>query len=199
MLLSDVLGGNFSHGFWSAGFAAALRANWRGATEASSTAGNKVALNDVEKMQVEIDELLANKTLNTDKIFYNPDEAAKEVLNITAPISEKYGLKVGGNIIRIRKDRYSYTKPIIGGQGSVSVPTHNIGYHTHPGGPLIFSNRTNNFSQNINGGDPTWISVAKQPLYVGVNVSGSVRIGVCNPENYSHIGRFGTSPSRVIQ
>lgn len=114
-------------------------------------------------------------------------------------MSDKYGLEVGGNITQDGKF-FSYTSPVVGEQGAVGVGFYGVaGYHTHPSGSLMFSNKLNNFSNNINGGDSVWVSQSKLPLYLGVGTAGNVRIGVCEYRSCSHIGQFGTNPSRVIQ
>lgn len=149
-------------------------------------------------MQKAIDALVTDKTLNSSKLFTSADAAAQEVLDAVTPISEKYGLEAGGNILKNGK-YYSYTTPVIGGEGSVGVATHSMGYHTHPSGKLMFSNRTNNFSRSSSGGDSSWVETSQQQLYLGVMSAGAVQVGVCNPGNCSHIGFYGTSPSRVVQ
>ena len=134
--------------------------------------------------------------MSSARTFGSVDAAAKEVLNATAPLSKKYGLEVAGSIWKDTKG-YRYTFPIIGGEGSASLTTAYIGYHTHPSGRLRFSNQI--YSYSGGSGDAGWVSSSGKPLYLGVHTSNGVNIGVCNPGNCSTIEFQGTKPSRVIQ
>src|SRR5690606_4572250 len=162
-----------------------------------STNGDASAEN-VAAFQEKLDALAADRTLNPYKTFDSADAAAAEVLNVTAPLSAEYGPEVGGNIWE-SDNGWRYTMPKIGGPGSVGVSTSHIGYHTHPHGDLMFSNRMNNYSGNFDGGDSSWVATANKPLYLGVQHGGAVKIGVCEPGNCSHVGIRGTRPSRIIQ
>ncbi|MEQ9303136.1 MAG: hypothetical protein RJQ14_04405, partial [Marinoscillum sp.] len=149
--------------------------------------------NPVEALQQELDTLVESGALNPYRVFASPDEAAKEVLNLTAPLSNEHGLEVGGNIWKSERG-WRYTMPHIGGSHSVKLSASNIGYHTHPHGDLFFSNKVTELT-----GDSVWVESARKPLYLGVQNGGSVKIGVCEPGSCPHYGQFGTPPSRVIQ
>ncbi|WP_444897527.1 RHS repeat-associated core domain-containing protein [Microbulbifer sp. SSSA005] len=197
--VSKLSGGKFANGAATAAFKVvmnSIRQSDSGVQEVSSTAGEGSPEN-AEALQKELDALVADKTLNRYRSFTSPDAAATEVLDATAPLTEKYGLEVSGNIWK-SKNGWHYTIPKIGGPGSADLNTGFIGYHTHPHGRLMFSNRMNNYSGDFNGGDSSWVSSAKKPLYLGVVVKGTVKIGVCDP-GCSHVGIYGTPPSRVIK
>ncbi|WP_105102103.1 Ig-like domain-containing protein [Microbulbifer pacificus] len=196
---SKLSGGKFANGAATAAFAMAMSSIGRNdVQDVHSTNGDSASAENIAAFQEELDALAADRTLNPYKAFDSADAAATEVLDVTAPLSEKYGLEVGGNIWK-SKNGWRYTMPKIGGPGSVSVSTTHIGYHTHPSGDLMFSNRSNNFSGSFVGGDSSWVAKANKPLYLGVQHGGAVRIGICNPGNCSHVGRLGTPPSRVVQ
>ena len=127
--------------------------------------------------------------------FDAADDAAKEVLNATAPLSKKYGLEVGGNIYQ-ENGKYHYTMPQIGDGISVPMYTDWIGYHTHPSGGMYFSN---SFNTAGGGNDALWVQKGGNPLYMGVQLTnGSIGIAVCEPGSCSNIGRFGTK-GRTVQ
>lgn len=142
--LSKITGGKFANGALTAAFAAALRADW-GDSKASvgHTVGSGNDENTIDEnrkaLQSDLDKLAANGTLSRKHSFNTADDAAKEVLNATAPLSKKYGLEVGGNIYQ-DGEKYHYTMPVIGDGISVTIPTGWIGYHTHPSGGMYFSN-----------------------------------------------------------
>ena len=193
--LSKITGGKFANGALTAAFAAALRADWKGetanvgATEQSNTEENRKAL------QTELDQLAKDGTLSTKHAFDAADDAAKEVLNATAPLSKKYGLEVGGNIYQ-ENGKYHYTMPQIGDGISVPMYTDWIGYHTHPSGGMYFSN---SFNTAGGGNDALWVQKGGNPLYMGVQLTnGSIGIAVCEPGSCSNIGRFGTK-GRTVQ
>jgi hypothetical protein len=196
--LSKLTGGKFANGALTAAFAAALRADWSDGS-VSQTNSPTTTTGDVKAFERELRILEKNGTLNPNKKFKTIDGAATEVLSVTAPLSDKYGLEVGGNIVPNGK-YYSYTSPTVGGEGTVSVGYYGVaGYHTHPSGSLMFSNKLNNYSKSLTSGDSVWVSASKLPLYLGVGTANNVQIGVCEYRNCSHAGQFGTKPSRIIQ
>jgi hypothetical protein len=128
------------------------------------------------------------------------------VLNIIVPIAHQFGLEAGGNIEGFRnrsgastRYRYRYTIPSVGEATAVGVPTHAIGYHTHPSGSLLFSNRRNS-SGGIRENDTEWVRNSGKSLYVGaLSADGTVGIAVCEctyAPTPAH--QFGT-PGRVVQ
>ncbi|TVL01868.1 hypothetical protein AYI82_21730 [Shewanella algae] len=198
--ISKLTGGKFANGAYTAAFAAALRADW-GDSKASvghtvgSVADEKTIEENRKALQSDLDKLAANGTLSRKHSFNTADDAAKEVLNATAPLSKKYGLEVGGNIYQ-DGGKYHYTMPIIGDGISVVVSTNWIGYHTHPDGGMYFSN---SFATAGGGNDALWVQKSRKPLYMGVQLSsGSVGIAVCEPGSCPNVGRFGTA-GRIVQ
>ncbi len=197
--LSEVTGGKFANGGATAAFAAVVSATASAdqndgtvsAGEGSDTEANRKAF------QKELDALRTDGTLSSTRTFESADAAATEVLDATAPLSKKYGLEIAGSIWK-GKNGYSYTFPVIGGEGSASLTTAYIGYHTHPSGSLMFSNQFRNYSHS-GGGDAGWVAKSGKSLYLGVQTSSGVSIGVCSPGNCPNFGRKGTAPSRVIQ
>ncbi|WP_172676762.1 hypothetical protein, partial [Marinagarivorans algicola] len=151
---------------------------------------------DRAAFQKELDALAADGTLSKYRNFKTEDAAATEVLDATAPLSKKYGLEVAGSIWK-HKDGWRYTLPEIGGVGSANLTTRYIGYHTHPSGPLKFSNQFN--SHTGGPGDAGWVATSNKSLYVGVQIGGNVSIGVCDPGSCPQFGRLGTSPSMVLK
>lgn len=137
--ISKVTGGKFINGAGSAAFAAALRADWGGESLLVSDTAKTDKKGDREALQRELNKLEQNGLLSSKRKFNSPDEAAIEVLSVVAPLSEEYGLEVGGNIYKL-DGKYQYTKPQIGDGISVAIPTDWIGYHTHPSGGMFFSN-----------------------------------------------------------
>ena len=150
-----------------------------------------------EAFQKDLNALKTDGTLSSSRTFESADAAATEVLSVTAPLSHKYGLEVAGSIWK-GDGGYSYTFPVIGGEGSALLTTAYTGYHTHPSGSLMFSNQFNNHSHS-GGGDAGWVATSGKPLYLGVQVGSGVSIGVCSPDSCSNFGRKGTTPSRVLQ
>jgi hypothetical protein len=119
------------------------------------------------------------------------------------PLAHKYQLEIGGNIF-FSKGYWHYTIPKVGGVGSVDIGGYWIGYHTHPEGGLVFSNRYNNYSNDFNSGDADWVSNNQKDLYLGVLINNEVNIGVCEVGNCEN--RVGTKkpppptpPSRIIE
>lgn len=149
--------------------------------------------------EARIDALVADETLSNSRVFTNPDAAAKEVLNVMAPLSREYNLEVGGNILtRTVRGRvlYRYTIPVIGAEASVAVASSAIGYPTHPSGPLHFSN--NIFHSSSEGNDAAWVRQSGRPLYLGVqSAAGGIGVAVCPPGNCSLVEYGGTAGRRI--
>ncbi|GAB4201385.1 MAG: hypothetical protein Tsb002_37950 [Wenzhouxiangellaceae bacterium] len=184
---SELTGGKFTNGAVTGAFSRAFN--------------DEIEDNIVEEsrkaFKAELDRLKEEGVLSAARVFKTEDEAAAEVLSVTAPLSKQFGLEVGGNIIPARGG-FRYTFPEIGGVGSVGVSQSYPGYHTHPVGPFKFSNRFFNHSNDADGGDANWVIGSNNPLYLGVQVSGVVKIGICEPGSCSNAGFRGTEPSRVI-
>ncbi|GAB3280353.1 RHS repeat-associated core domain-containing protein [Parahaliea aestuarii] len=136
-------------------------------------AGARIAISDLE----------ADGTISTSRVFNGKnaiDAAAKEVLGAVQPISDKYGLEIGGTIVENGKG-YSYTRPYPGGNGGMRLdPTGaSAGYHTHPGGDYMsqfFSNRFN----SPGGGDALWSTRYGIPLYMSHSYGSGTNFRVCN-------------------
>lgn len=129
--VSKLTGGKFANGAITAAFAAALRADWKGGNAIAGSPTEAEVEANREALQTELDKLAKNGTLSRKHSFDTADDAAKEVLNATAPLSKKYGLEVGGNIYQ-ENGKYHYSMPHIGGPTSVAMYTSHIGYHTPP-------------------------------------------------------------------
>ena len=163
-----------------------------------------------KELEDELGRLTARGILDPKNKYKSPDEAARAVLDILAPLSAKYGLELGGNIKevkgrtsrltgRVLERRFEYTMPVIGESTRVGVSTENPGYHTHPSGDLVFSNRFYNADHDLNGGDAEWVKNSGQPLYVGVvGPDGRVLVGVCDVGKCPTFGDHGTEPTRTI-
>lgn len=156
-----------------------------------------------EAFEAALESLRLQGKLNPYESFYSPDDAAKSVLNTIAELSEWYGLEAMGHIkssyLRTGRQIFHYTLPQVGGEGSGALTTDCVGYHTHPGGDLMFSNRQSNWSQDARGGDSSWVESAGKDLYLGVFNGAGASIGVCSPGACAHMGTLGTSPTRAIQ
>ena len=171
----------------------------------SATSANRTAF------QQELNALEAKVILSEEPTYDSPDEAARAVLDIVAPLSKKYNLEVGGNIYEkqrktrtgiLMKSKYGYTIPRIGSSGSAPrIGIHSPGYHTHPSGRLIFSNDAYNQGKMFERrGDARWVFKNKQLLYLGVleNSTGNVLVGVCEPGACPLAKWRGTHPSRTV-
>ncbi|MDE2769211.1 MAG: RHS repeat-associated core domain-containing protein, partial [Chloroflexota bacterium] len=193
--LSAATGGKFANGAVTAAFASAFAE--REAT-VSSTEGDDEQANR-SAFQKRLNELKRDGTLDPSKDFNTPDDAAKHVLNATAPLSAEYGLEVAGSIYETREGLFRYTFPEIGEATHAFLTMKYRGYHTHPSGELMFSNPFSN-SPNTDGNDYRWVRTARKDLYLGVvGNRGAVRIGVCEYRKCSGAGEDGSAPSRIVQ
>ena len=200
--VSEITGGKFANGALTAAFAYTLSSAVHrvlGSTMVSAGPGDGVVEPDPDAFQAELDKLVKRGILNGERTFSSVDDAALEVLNTAAPLSQKYGLEVSGNIYSNSSGGYRYTIPVIGGAGTASLNPDYIGYHTHPSGKLLFSNQFHNYSGGPGISDMAWMATSRQALYLGVQVNNAVRIGVCSPGTCYDIGRTGTDPGRVLQ
>jgi hypothetical protein len=195
--VSDRTGGSFANGFVS-GFYQNIFNNQgeRRDAQKGGSAGSGTET-DREAFQEKLNALTADGSLSKSRSFDSADAAATEVLNLTAPLSKRYGLEVGGNIWQ-DKDGWHYTIPVIGTEISVGVTGGYIGYHTHTSGGLKFSNA---FwpRAGASSHDAGMVGDYGKPLYLGVHYKGATLIGVCEPGRCSETGRLGTSPSRTLQ
>ena len=177
------------------------------ATGHSAHSGSSPGKNEIER---ELGRLTARGILDPKNKYKSRDEAARAVLEILAPLSAKYGLELGGNIMeiegltsrrtgRVLKSRFRYTMPVIGESTHVGVNTDYPGYHTHPSGDLVFSNRFDNAGYDLKGGDAEWVKESGHPLYLGVvGADGRVQVGVCEAGKCPTTGKDGTEPTRTI-
>ena len=190
---------------------------WSGSVQVTGQVGvvgtPNIPGRDMKKeLEEELGRLTARGILDPKNKYKSPDEAARAVLDILAPLSAKYGLELGGNIKeieglpsrltgRVLKRRYRYTMPVIGESTHVGagIDTNYRGYHTHTGGKFVFSNRFYNALNNPNVGDAEWVKNSGQPLYVGVvGPDGRVQVGVCEAGKCPTTGEKGTEPTRTI-
>ena len=163
-----------------------------------------------KELEDELGRLTARGILDPKNKYKSRDEAARAVLEILAPLSAKYGLELGGNIMeiegltsrrtgRVLKSRFRYTMPVIGESKRVGVNIGNPGYHTHTSGDLVFSNRFDNAAHDLKGGDAEWVKESGHPLYLGVvGADGRVQVGVCEAGKCPTTGKEGTEPTRTI-
>ena len=126
-------------------------------------------------------ELLALKRLGkiSDRTIYQTaDKAAKYILDVTAPISAKYGLEIGGNVYQDGKF-YKYTFPVVGNESSMGnlLDINHSVYHTHPNGVLSFSTNVN--TQSTNGGDVSWANRYNTTVYMGHYQGSNTYVGAC--------------------
>lgn len=146
-----------------------------------------------DNLTAKIASLVTQGILSSSKIFSSPDAAAKEVLVVLAPLSQEYGLELGGAIER-NKYGWNYTIPHIGDADSVITIPKEINYHTHPDGRLLFSNIRINAGK---GSDATFVNTG-YALYLGVKIGNQILIGVCEPGTCEDRGFPGTPPSRTL-
>ena len=132
----------------------------------------------------EINNAVKNGSLDPNKVFTgegNIDAAAKEVLTVSHPISEKYDVELGGRIVP-NGNGVSYEIPTVGDAGGVYIdPTGAVaGYHTHPGGSdyNFFSNRYT--TPDGSPGDAGWVSGHRIPLYMSNYDGSNINFFVCN-------------------
>ena len=133
----------------------------------------------------EIDALFKNGTLNTDKTFEGDrdrarDRAALEVLTAVHPISEKYGLEIGGRLVA-NGEGVSYGRPNVGGPRTVRVivsPASGT-YHTHPSGNAWFSNIYT--GPNPYNNDMSIVEEFGIPSYLSARSNGAVVVKACRP------------------
>jgi len=164
--ISEATGGKFANGAATAALAATL-------SEVTTTAPSEPGfptdehMTPEERIALERDQKLAAKAialriesgdLNPYKIFDSPEAAAKHVLAVVAPISEKYHVEIAGEIRRTRSG-YRYTKPRPQLRGSapelVQTPRGRDAYHTHPNGARQFSSN-----------DALWVQNRESTLFV---------------------------------
>ena len=181
--VSRITGGKFANGALTSAFAFTLSSAVHrvlGSTMVSAGPGDGMVEPDPDALQAELDKLVKRGILNGERTFRYVDDAALEVLNATAPLSQKYGLEVSGSIYS-GSGGYRYTIPVIGGAGTASLNPDYIGYHTHPSGKLVFSNQFFNYTGGPGISDMAWMATSRQALYLGVQINNAVRIGVCSP------------------
>ena len=187
---SRITGGKFANGAVTGAFSQALN-NERAKARAADERDRRT------KFQNALDRLKQDGTLDPNRNHDTPDDAAKEVLNATAPLSEEYGLEAGGSIYETADRKFRYTFPTIGEATRMRLSIEYRGYHTHPGGSFKFSNSHSRASEAY---DLMWVDKARKDLYLGtVNPAGAVRVGVCEPLKCFDYGRDGTDPNKIVQ
>jgi len=161
--------------------------------------GSSVRDLPVEKRQAllraKLDEMWENNEIPTWITHGSHEEAATAVLDLVAPLSRKYHLEIYGHIVPNEKG-YRFTRPQVGHATGGALNTSHMGYHTHPGGSLVFSNR----DTPRPGGDADWVRDSGKRLYLGIQQTrrGPVGIAVCEPGNCPRYGRDG-APGRTIR
>lgn len=132
-------------------------------------------------------------------IYESADAAATAVLKQTAGLSADYQLEIAGNIYQ-KGGKWAYTGPKAGGYGEAVLSTSMIGYHTHPEGDLVFSNKYSSYGAT-GSSDARWASRSQKTLYLGVKIENKISIGACDfgacPEYLS--GDRPTPPTRTIR
>ena len=122
--LSSATGGKFVNGAATAAFSQAYN--------------DERSLENRRALAMELERLRQEGILDPDRSFKTPDEAAREVLAATAPLSRRHGLEVGGSIYET-EEGHKYTFPKIGTALDVRISKDYIGYHTHTHGRFRFS------------------------------------------------------------
>ena len=205
MISDPALGGRFKDGFTGGLLGAAARhvmGHFDQKPEAGAGVRGKQSGSDSDQatrraeLRSELDSLRKSGTLSRVRAFNTADEAAESVLNVVAPLTDKYGLEIFGNIFKGDAGKYHYTLPQIGGSISAGIDPRWMGYHTHPSGSLVFSNQ---FFRAGDGNDALWVNTARKTLYVGaVRRDGSVGVAACEYGSCPNYGKDGTL-GRVIQ
>lgn len=177
---SEITGGKFANGASTAAFSYAM-----------SWAANRAAPGDSQLTPEEQADLAKRQGLAMDEVksayesgalgegrqFSTIDGAAKEVLGVLDPISQKHKVELGG-FISASGDGFTYGTPIVGTQNSlpglVNVPRGALaGFHTHPSGSRFFSIADTQWVNGTNG--------TKIPLYMSAH--GQVR--ACEVSSFS--------------
>ncbi len=191
---SQLSGGKFANGAASAAFAALVHNFSSIATSRSEQNTNK---SDRIGAENAIAKLKANGRISTAKYFDYPDDAAKYILSLVSPISDEYGVEIGGSIYHDRLGcRFSY--PIVGSATSVNIVNGIDGYHTHPNSFFEFSNQFN--AANDGKGDIGWLNRQENKrvtLYLGTQIDGKTLIGSCTSATCFH-SPYGTLPNKVL-
>jgi hypothetical protein len=165
---------------------------------AAAEAASVISINAA--LQSDLDELRSGPDfkLSSFRPYDTAEEAAIAVLTMLAPLTNKYGLELGGNISKREDGKWYYSLPEIGDSNSVGIPTDAIGYHTHPDGVFVFSNPVTQGGPKR--GDAYWVEKSRKSLFLGtVREDGSIAIGSCDPGACKTIEPRGTQPSRIFQ
>lgn len=170
---TEVTGGKFKNGAASAAFMYAVSAGVRSVDKLNSGGGSVASDAPLSERQAaarkELEALSTDGTLNTEKVFTGDnalDSAAKEVLGAVHPVSERYKVEIGGQLVA-NGDGYSYGMPTVGDNGSVAISGIGAagGYHTHPGG-YGYRHFSNSHSNNGRPADVGWVKKWSVPLYM---------------------------------
>ncbi|MGH9438788.1 MAG: hypothetical protein ACRD22_13075, partial [Terriglobia bacterium] len=186
--VSELAGGSFANGAISAAFQELFN-------HALDAAARRAEL------QRKLNALEESGKLSSGDTYSTRNKAAVAVLDQVAPLSHEYGYEIGGSLYTDKYGLWHYQLPTVWSSTSSSLDTDWPGYHTHPSGPLLFSNEMDSANgEKIN--DATWVEHSHQALYLGVELpNGHVGISVCEP-GCSLIGvpkyPYGT-PGTVIQ
>lgn len=191
-IISRLTGGKFANGAFSAGFARTLGELRTANSNVSTGAGG--GKSDATGAKYALAKLKADKEINTMKYF----DTAKDILNLVSPISKAFNIEIGGSIIQ-DKLGFRYTTLQLGDAVSINLTYGYDGYHTHPNGYAMFSNRITSITGG--NGDVGWLN---QPanrnvtLYLGAVVGNKVFIGSCTAAT-CFIYPLGTQANKVLQ
>jgi proteasome lid subunit RPN8/RPN11 len=172
--ISDVTGGKFANGAASAAFAMVVQSVAAGLGSEGNSTPNDSQLTPEEQADLakrqslamdEVNAAYESGELGQGRQFPTIDGAAKEVLGILDPISQRHKVELGG-FISASEDGFTYGTPIVGTQSSlpglVNVPSSALaGFHTHPSGSRFFSIADARWVNGTNG--------TKIPLYLSGN------------------------------
>tara|TARA_R110001583_G_scaffold192040_1_gene358120 strand:- start:771 stop:1607 length:837 start_codon:yes stop_codon:yes gene_type:complete len=112
--------------------------------------------------------------------FTSEEDAAKAILGITAPLSAKYGLEIGGEIYE-KNNMFAYSSPRIGSTTGMTLDLTYSNYHTHPKGMVSFSTIKNG-GRDVPNVNSKQLNPYNRNSYIGQQLkSGKVYVGVCKP------------------
>lgn len=200
--ISVMAGGKFANGAYSVAFAAAVQVGVKQLSELNDRAPTPEQTEDLAKRKAAAEAELAKAyesgALSRSARFGSEGAAADAVLGVIQPISEKYGVEIGGFIGQDKKGYYYGMGWDVGGDHGINLgwgPNGSLAsYHTHPSGSPMFSL-----------GDTNWVNQTGKSTYVK---TGAVTFGChwgsasCNPAGAARFynpngGDIGYFPSVI--
>ncbi len=199
-IAAELGGGKFRHGAYTSAFAYATSygAGKAATAFAGESQGSGFSQENKDAVDARLSQLKQDGVLSEQHGFATEDEAAVYLSNTLAKLSSDMTIEIGTNISLGSDGLYHYSIPWSGTDIAVSIPTSSTGFHTHPSGSPIFSNRTFSASGNSYKNDAMWVSESGRSLYVGAYRNKTVYTSVCEPGRCSKVG-FGGTVGRVVQ